>query len=200
MSRYRHVKGQSEELSIVAQRIKKLRERNGESQADLAGAINVSKATLANYEQDKANLPLEMAKKIAQHYKVSVDFICGLSENMETSAGVLDTLCHYIKLEVRPFSVCQSHKIPIVSINKDFFNYLNVSAKIRQLEEREVPNEVIEAWREKETEKVKNSLRDEKADNVEYAALLTTRYITSDEVLSLLENAFERSIGDDTSL
>lgn len=199
MSRYRHIKDRSEELSIVAQRIKKLRERNDESQIDLAKAINISKATLANYEQDKANLPLETAKKIAQHYKVSIDFICGLSEDMETSAGVLDTLCRYISLDVVTFSVGQSHKIPVVSINKDFFNYLNVLVKAGQLKEREVPDEVINAWCEKEAEKVKNSLRDEKADTVRYA-LLTSRYITSDKVLKLLEEAFEESVGDDTSL
>lgn len=188
---YRHSKSKSEELSEYAMRIKRLREEHNESQEELANAIYCTKFTIANIEQGKSSPSLETVKKIAQHYNVSTDFICGLSDNVTISTNVLETLCRYISLEIRRMSMSQSHEIPFISISKNFFDYLDALAKSEQFK-KNVPDEVINAWLEKEAEKAKISLRGEKNDTVRYA-LLCDRYISSDEVMALLEKTYRES-------
>lgn len=197
----RHTKNTDENLGIVAQRIKKLRETADETQDKLAKAINVSKNMIANIEQDKSAPSLETAKNIALHYKVSVDYICGLSEDMAVSSSTLDTLCRYISLDTRCMTLAQSHTIPFIFIRKCFFEYLRVLNRAEQLKKDGVPDEVIDAWLEKETEKAKNLLRIENTNDstVKYA-LLSNRCITSPEVQELLERAYNESLGEDTPL
>lgn len=197
----RHTKNTDENLGIVAQRIKKLREAADETQDKLAKAINVSKNMIANIEQSKSAPSLETAKNIALHYKVSVDFICGLSEDMAVPSSTLDTLCRYISIDMRRMSTSQPHTIPVISIRKCFFDYLDALITAEKLKNKDVPDEVIDAWLEKETEKTKNLLRIESTDNsiVKYA-LLTNRYIALDDVQKLLERSFNESSGDDKPL
>lgn len=197
----RHTKNTDENLGIVAQRIKKLRETADETQDKLAKAINVSKNMIANIEQSKSAPSLETAKNIAEHYGVSVDYICGLSEDMALPSSTLDTLCRYISIDMYDISTSQSHAIPVISIRKCFFEYLNVLIRAKQLKKDGVPDEVLDAWLEKEAEKAKNLLRIESTDNstVEYA-LLTNRYIALDDVQRLLERSFNESSGDDKPL
>lgn len=195
----RHSEIKGEELSEVVKRIKKLRERDNETQEELAIAIGCTKAAISNIEQGKSNPSLETVKKIALHYKVSIDFICGLYDDMTIPSNVLDSLLRYISLEIRPIRFSQAHQIPVISINKGLFDYLNVLVRAKQLLNKGVPDDVINGWLEKEADKAKNFLRDEKGGTVEYA-LLTKRYIASDKVLSLLENVFDESVGDDGPL
>ncbi len=84
----------------------------------------------------------------------------------------------------------QSHEIPFISINKAFFDYLNVLLMAKQLKKKDVPDEVINAWLGKEAETAKNFLRDEKGDTVSFA-LLSDCDLASDEVMNLLENNFK---------
>ena len=104
---YRHFERKSEEMSVVSLRIKTLRERNNETQKQLAEAINLSATNIANIEQDKTALSLNIAKDIAKHYKVSVDYICGLSDDIWGSSATLDTLCHYVSLDTDTITLSQ---------------------------------------------------------------------------------------------
>lgn len=198
---YRDYESKDENLGEIPKRIKKLRKINNETQSELATAIHTTKSTIANIEQGKSDPSLETAKNIALHYKVSVDYICGLSEDMAIPSSTLDTLCRYISLDTPIRTVSQSHTIPVISIRKCFLEYLKVLNRAEQLKKDGVPDEVIDAWLEKETEKAKNLLRYENTNNSnERYALFTTRYITSDEVLELLERAYNESSGEDTPL
>lgn len=195
---YRDYRSKDTELSEVAKRIKELRKRDNETQEELAKAVHCQKATISNIEQSKSAPSLETIKAIAIHYKVTVDYICGLSEDMTILSNLLDCLCRHISLEKESFSMSKSYKIPVISINKGFFDYLKVLARAQQFQEEKIPDELINAWIEKEAEKAKNALRSE-TGTVKYA-LLTTRLIASDKVLALLEKTFDESIGDDTAL
>lgn len=195
---YRDSKSKDENLGEIPKRIKKLRQINDETQSELATAINTTKSTIANIEQGKSDPSLETAKNIALHYKVSVDYICGLSADMAIPSSTLDTLCRYISLDTPIRTVSQSHTIPVISVRKCFLEYLKVLNRAEQLKKGGVPDEVLDAWLEKETEKAKDLLRNENP-NIKYA-LLTTRYITSDDVLALLERAYNESSGEDTPL
>lgn len=195
---YRHVEVSGEEVSEIVKRLKGLRERDNETQDELAKAIGCTKSAISNIEQGKSAPSLKTVKMIALHYNVSIDFICGLSEDMTIPSNVLDSLCRHISLEMRSFTVSETQTIPIISISKGLFDYLNASVKAEQFKET-VPDEFIEAWIEKEKEKAKNSLRTQKNDTVKFA-LLSKRYITSDKVLSLLKKAFDKSEGNDGPL
>lgn len=62
-------------------RIKELRARSGESQAELAGAVNVSPSAMSGYETGKfqADIPIYFA--IAKHFGVSLDYLLGGDED-----------------------------------------------------------------------------------------------------------------------
>ena len=58
-------------------RIKELRQANNIKQAELARAINVSQATMSEYETGKYEPDIETLKKIADYFDVTVDYIVG---------------------------------------------------------------------------------------------------------------------------
>ncbi len=192
---YRDVKSKDESFSEVVKRIKKLREVNNESQEELAKAVNTTKYTIANIEQGKTNLALETAMLIARHYNVSIDYICGMGNDMTVPNNVLDTLCRYIMISAHTTHMKQAHKIPFISINKSLFDYLNVLDRAAQFKKDNVDDELISAWLEKEREKTLNFFqRESKEPFVEYA-LLSQRDIASDEVMELIENTYRESTG-----
>ncbi len=193
---YRDVKSKDESFSEVVKRIKKLRELNNESQEELAKAVNMTKYTIANIEQGKTNLSLETAMLIAGHYHVSVDYICGMGNDMTVANDVLDTLCRYVMISTRTMHMRQAHKVPFLSINKSLFDYLNVLDKAEQFKKDNVADELISAWLEKEKEKTLHLFQRESKDSFVEYALLSQRDIASDEVMELLENTYRDSSGD----
>jgi len=60
----------------------RLKELRGElSQRKFADSIGVSYQTLSGYEKGTVTPPLDIAKNIAEKCEVSIDWLCGLSEN-----------------------------------------------------------------------------------------------------------------------
>lgn len=203
----RHSASADGNLTEISKRIKKLREDSNETQEKLATAINVTKFTIANIEQGKSSPSLDTIVRIASHYNVSVDFICGLSDDTAFPLALLDTICRYISLEISPVRMGDfpTHEMPIIVIKKCVFDYLKVLAKAAQLKKKDIPDEVIDAWCEKEGKKAANLLQhgsnkdSVENDTVKYA-VLSSRYISSDKVLGLLEQAYNESFGDDGPL
>ena len=68
-------------------RIKELRQANKVRQADLAKAINVSQATMSEYETGKYEPDIPTLKRIADYFGVSVDYIVG-GERIAQKRGV----------------------------------------------------------------------------------------------------------------
>lgn len=60
---------------MVGDKIKELRTRDNMLQQDLANKLNVSKAAVGMWETNKRTPDLEMLKKIADYFNVSVDFL-----------------------------------------------------------------------------------------------------------------------------
>lgn len=56
-------------------RIKYLRELNGELQSDLAKILDVTSVAIGNYENEKRDIPTEYLKILAQHFNCSIDYI-----------------------------------------------------------------------------------------------------------------------------
>lgn len=65
----------------LGERIKKLREDKGLTQADVCSAINISQSTLANYETNFRTPKLDVLLELANFYKVSLDYLLGRTDN-----------------------------------------------------------------------------------------------------------------------
>ena len=86
-------------------RLKELRLAHGETQRDLANAIEVGRTTISEYESGKIVPKQEGLLRIANHFNVSVDYLTGVSDNPDTrkqNASDLDALLntiHHILLD-----------------------------------------------------------------------------------------------------
>ena len=63
----------------IGNRIKELRTSKNLTQEDIAKMVKVSKATISNYEKGKVSPPIELLIKLAERYDVSIEWLCGLS-------------------------------------------------------------------------------------------------------------------------
>lgn len=59
-------------------RLKDLREDKDLTQDALVAILKMNKTTYTRYEQGVCDMPLEFAKKIADFYNVSLDYIAGI--------------------------------------------------------------------------------------------------------------------------
>ena len=60
-------------------RIRELREDHDYTQRQIAEILNVGQRTYADYEYGKIRIPLDSMIKLAEFYKVDMNYICGLS-------------------------------------------------------------------------------------------------------------------------
>jgi len=61
-------------------RIRALREDKDLTQKDLAEVLKVSQATYSRYESGALDIPSQALIQLARFYKVSLDYLLGLSE------------------------------------------------------------------------------------------------------------------------
>lgn len=61
--------------------ISDLRDQKGWSQSDLAAKSSISKVMIGKYEREEAVPSIEVAKKIAQAFEVTLDYLGGESTN-----------------------------------------------------------------------------------------------------------------------
>lgn len=74
-------------LTVFAQRLKQLRERNGIKQNELAKSVGVTSNTISSYEKSDMDgngkkPTLENAQAIAEYFGVSLDWLCGRSDTL----------------------------------------------------------------------------------------------------------------------
>jgi len=67
-----------ENLTIIENRIKFLRERLGYTQYDLAKMLNISRSLVAIWENGYANISLKQIIKFCNVYDVSLDYLLGI--------------------------------------------------------------------------------------------------------------------------
>lgn len=61
-------------------RLKDLREDNDLNQKELADVLGVHQTTYSSYEIGKLSLTADVLIKLAKYYKVSVDYLLGLTD------------------------------------------------------------------------------------------------------------------------
>lgn len=72
-------------MQIFADRLKELRAKLGLTQKDFAEKIGVTAAALSAYENNIKNPSISVAKRIADKYHVSIDWLCGLTDKMSNN-------------------------------------------------------------------------------------------------------------------
>lgn len=73
----------------LAQRLREQRIRNGESLQDVANAVNSSKGYIWELESGKPSNPsLDLLKRIADHFKVSIAYLIG--ESADANPGLVE--------------------------------------------------------------------------------------------------------------
>lgn len=63
------------------ERIRALREDNDKTQAQIAQILKVGQKTYSDYELGKTRIPVDSLIILAKFYNVSMDYICGVSDN-----------------------------------------------------------------------------------------------------------------------
>ena len=63
------------------QRIRDLREDNDLTQKQMAKTLNCSQQVYSNYELGQRDIPTDILIKLSKYYKVSTDYILGLTDN-----------------------------------------------------------------------------------------------------------------------
>lgn len=62
-------------------RIRDLREDRDLTQRELAEALHCSQQVYSNYELGQRDIPTEVLIRLSDYYRVSVDYILGISDN-----------------------------------------------------------------------------------------------------------------------
>ena len=65
------------------QRLLEIRKQHHETQPDLAEAIGTAKSHISEMENGKVTTTIEKFALICEHYKVSADYLLGLSDDPE---------------------------------------------------------------------------------------------------------------------
>lgn len=63
-----------------ADRIRALREDHDKTQTEIAALLKVGQRTYCDYELGKTRIPVDSLIILAKLYNVSMDYICGVSE------------------------------------------------------------------------------------------------------------------------
>lgn len=108
----------------IGKRIQMLRKNNNETQKKLAQVINTSSDNLSKIEQGRTGLTLENLLKIAEHYNVSLDYICKGEDN----STFLQLLTSLISIKLTTYSPpsgsLQKLLCPTLCLNSRLLRYL----------------------------------------------------------------------------
>lgn len=70
-------------MELLYRRIRDLREDNDMTQKQIAKELNCSQQVYSNYELGQRDIPTDVLIKLSLFYKVSTDYILGLTDNPE---------------------------------------------------------------------------------------------------------------------
>lgn len=70
---------------IWNERIKELREEHNLTQSQIAESLNITQRAVSYYERNQREIPIEILVRYATFFDVSLEYICGLSDNTKES-------------------------------------------------------------------------------------------------------------------
>lgn len=102
-------------------RLKEIREERNLTQREVADALEVERSTYAGWETGKDTIPLRRLNKLSDYYKISVDYMTGLS-NVTSSYRVIDLDAKVIGQNLKEFRKERN------LVQKDIFLFLNTTS------------------------------------------------------------------------
>ena len=118
-----------------ADRLTKLRENTGKKRQEVADELKISRASLEYYEKGKRKPDIEVLAKIAEYYKVSTDYLLGLSIAPTTNKDI-QFICDYTGLEKESIDNISTDNIQskIINILSDKKGYYSNDSKTKTAE------------------------------------------------------------------
>lgn len=102
-------------------RLKEIREERNLTQKEIAKTLEVDRSTYAGWETGKDTIPLRRLNKLSDYYKISVDYMTGLS-NVTSSYRVIDLDAKVIGQNLKEFRKERN------LVQKDIFLFLNTTS------------------------------------------------------------------------
>jgi Predicted transcriptional regulators len=100
------------DFSVLAVRIKELRKLMKMTQKEFSSFVGCTAATLSAYENGSKSPSLEIIKGIAEKCHISIDWLCGLSDKMNTTDEI-KTYSDVINLFVKSEYALKFHVTPL---------------------------------------------------------------------------------------
>lgn len=170
----------------VGKRIFELRKKNHETQNDLAIIISSKQTNISKIEKGDMRLTFENMILIADHYNVSLDYLC----KGEGGINLLDTLNTYIKFNYSKTSGFSddnaTYSIPTLKINSSYYHYLIQTARARS--DSNMPDTIRKEWLKLETTKfIEHIIDDSYSDFISVVPVKDTLIHSSNEFLKAVE-------------
>lgn len=151
------------DFSILSKRIKELRKNLDMTQRQFAEKVGCTSATLSAYENGAKSPSLEIVKNIAEKCEVSLDWLCGLTDNQKGQKKTYSTYSDILKTLLELGKVCSfsieplgdtpfDQKTPdtIVFDSLVLRHYLTLMAKYQgMLDDGLIDNDIYQACIEK---------------------------------------------------
>lgn len=103
------------------ERLREIREEHNLTQKQIAQILNVERSTYAGWETGKDTIPLRRLNKLSDYYKVSIDYLTGLS-NVTSRYRVIDLDAKVVGENLRILR--KMHNL----VQKDIFISLNTTS------------------------------------------------------------------------
>ncbi len=176
------LKTSSKEIGL---RVKELREKNHETQTDLAIAISCNQNNICKIEKG-GSLTSDNLIAIANHYKVSLDYLC----KGEGGIDLLDTLNKFIHFKYTNISgldeTSKSHLIPHIEINISLYNCMRQISLAES--NADMPKNIKEQWIAQAVEEFNNGKdSDNYKDFISFIVLEQSILQNNPDFVSLIE-------------
>ncbi len=154
------------ELQAFAERLKELRTSLNLTQVQFVEGLGITPAALSAYEKNSKNPSISVAKRIAEKYKISIDWLCGLSDK-KTGESIISDMSDIISMlfkisnEIDIFLTYDdsSYYSEIHFDTKDMALFMSRWTKMKDLFDKNmIDNDVYNLWKEKEILNFRNKL------------------------------------------
>ncbi|MBO5577476.1 MAG: helix-turn-helix transcriptional regulator [Ruminococcus sp.] len=173
----------------IGLRIKALREKNKETQTELAEAIHCNQNNISKMESG-GSLTAENLIAVAEHFNVSLDYLC----KGEGGIDLLDTLNKYIRYEIINTTSTNYNKTinnPRININAFFYHYLRQTALADNTSE--MPIEIRKQWsRHAKDEFNKKITNDNYDDYISFYIIEESLLKDNPEIVCQIENIISK--------
>lgn len=147
------------DFSILANRIKELRRSVNMTQREFAKEAGFTAATLSAYENGSKSPSLEIIMEIAKRFDVSIDWLCGLSEQKSNKINTFETYSDIINMlnQIQNIDLCpmkfdyvadpEQETAGLSICDKDFCNMVQDILKMNKiLQEGTLDKNLYDTW------------------------------------------------------